>query len=190
MPQATQTYEVLDEAGHKTGQILDASEVHKQELWHEVANVWIINNRGEVLLQLRSPKVELCPNVWDVAVGTHVRPGENPEIAARRGLQDELGLTILPEKLQHLFNIQAANPMHDGRTHKVLGHVFLLKQDVDVSALKVDPDKIAQLAWKPVPVVMAEVGSTETAAQYFPREGTYYPQLFDVLQAGAPPELA
>ena len=190
MPQPPQQYEVLDDAGHKTGQILDSVEIHKQELWHEVANVWIINSRGEVLLQLRSPQVELCPNVWDVAVGTHVRPGEDPVTAALRALQDEIGLAVLPEKLQHLFNIQAANPMHDGRTHKVLGHVFMLKQDVDVSTLKVDPDKIAQLAWKSVANVMAEIGATETAAQYFPRQGTYYPQLFDILLAEAPPELA
>jgi isopentenyldiphosphate isomerase len=185
-----QQYEVLDEAGHKTGQILSSREVHKQELWHEVVNIWIINAKGEVLLQLRSPKVELSPNVWDVAVGTHLRPGENPEAAAIRALQSELGLTLLPEKLQHLFNIQAANPMHDGRTHKVLGHVFLCKQDVDLTTLKVNPDKISQLAWKPVSVVMAEVGATETAGDYFPRQGTYYPKLFDILLAQAPPELA
>jgi isopentenyldiphosphate isomerase len=185
-----QEYEVLDEAGHKTGQILSSREVHKQELWHEVTNVWIVNSKGEVLLQLRSPKVELCPNVWDVAVGTHLRPGEDPVAATQRGLQSELELTVLPEKLQHLFNIQAANPMHDGRTHKVLGHVFLLKQDLDISTLKVNPDKISKLAWKPIGAVMAEVGSTETAANYFPRQGTYYPKLFDVLLSVSPPELA
>ncbi|HSW99390.1 MAG TPA: NUDIX domain-containing protein [Candidatus Saccharimonadales bacterium] len=190
MAPSAQQYEVLDDAGHKTGQLLGSAEVHKQELWHEVANVWVINSRGEVLLQLRSPEVELCPNVWDVAVGTHVRPAEDPAAAAIRGLHDEIGLTVLPEKLQHLFNIQAANPMHDGRKHKVLGHVFLLKQDVDAATLKVDPSKIAELAWKPVSSVMAEIGATDTAAQYFPREGTYYPQLFDVLLANAPPELA
>lgn len=186
----TDTYEVLDDAGHKTGRLLPRNTVHAQELWHEVANIWLLNSKGEVLLQLRAPEVELCPNVWDVAVGTHVRPGEEPMAAAQRGLQDELGLNVPQESLKHLFNIQAANPVGDGTKHKVLGHVFLLKQDVDIKTLHVDPHKISQLIWKPVVNVMADVGSTETSQLYFPREGTYYPQLFDAMLADAPPEIA
>lgn len=178
-----QQYEVLDDAGHKTGEILGSKEVHERELWHEVANIWIINGNGDVLLQLRSKEVELCPGVWDVAVGTHVRPGEDPAAAAVRGLSSELGLTVLPETLKHLFNIQAANPMGDGRAHRVLGHVFLLKQNVDIPAMHTDPHKIAELAWKPLGSVMADIGGVDTKSQYFPREGTYYPQVFEALMA-------
>ena len=183
-------YEVLDEAGHKTGQTLPRAEVHKRELWHEVANVWIVNNNGEVLLQLRAPQVELCPNVWDVAVGTHVLPGEDPTAAAQRGLVGELGLHVPADKLKHLFNIQAANPMAKGAVHKVLGHVFMLTQDQDLGTLHVDPHKITRLIWKPIVEVMADVGGTETRKLYFPREGEYYPQLFDAMLAKAPPEIA
>jgi isopentenyldiphosphate isomerase len=183
-------YEVLDDAGHKTGKILPQAAVHKQELWHEVTNVWVVNDKDEVLLQLRAPEVELCPNVWDVAVGTHVRPGEDPALAAQRGLEGELGLRVQPENLKHLFNIMAANPLPDGTKHKVLGHVFLLKQNVDLGSLRANPDKITQLIWKPIVAVMADVGSTEMGKLYFPREGDYYPQLFDAMLADAPPEIA
>jgi isopentenyldiphosphate isomerase len=179
-------YEVLDEQGHKTGQVLGQSEVHKKQLWHEVANVWIINSRGEVLLQLRGPKVELAPNVWDVAVGTHLRPGEDPTVAAQRCLQTELGITITADNLSHLFNIQSANPVANGALHKVLGHVFLLKRDIDPSEITIDTKKISKLAWKPLMVLMGEVGGLDTAKQYFPRSGNYYPKLFDALQADIP----
>ncbi len=179
----TEHYEVLDDQGHKTGQIVEKKKVHDDQSWHEVANVWIINSKGEVLLQLRAPEVELCPNVWDVAVGTHVRPGEDPLAAAVRCLRTELGIDILPEKIRHLFNIQAANPMQDGRRHRVLGHVFLLNYDLDPTDITLDHTKIAQLAWKPLMSVMAEVGGSDTATQYFPRDGVYYPQLFEALQA-------
>ncbi len=177
--------EVLDEQGHKTGKILPRDRVHAQQFWHEVVNVWIVNGNGDVLLQLRAPGVELCPNVWDVAVGTHVHPGEDPLAAAVRCLHSELGIDILPESIKHLFNIQAANPLPDGRKHRVLGHVFLLEQDVDVRRMTVNGQKIAQLAWKPIVEVMAEIGGTETAKLYFPREGVYYPKLFDALQVAA-----
>ncbi|HSX00202.1 MAG TPA: NUDIX domain-containing protein [Patescibacteria group bacterium] len=183
-------YEVLDNAGHKTGRLLSREAVHTQELWHEVVNIWILNDKGEVLLQLRAPEVELCPNVWDVAVGTHVHPGEDPVAAAQRGLQQELGLGIAPDNLKHLFNIQAVNPMPDHMNHRVLGHIFILKQSVDLTKLRVDANKITRLIWKPIPKVMAEIGNVETNKLYFPRAGEYYPRLFDALLAEAPPEIA
>ncbi|HSX34199.1 MAG TPA: NUDIX domain-containing protein [Candidatus Saccharimonadales bacterium] len=182
-------YDVLDENGHQTGEVLGRAEVHRRELWHEVVNVWILNHDGEVLLQLRSPEVELSPGVWDVAVGTHMRPGEDPVAAAARGLAGELGVTVLPESLKHLFNIKARNPMPNGSKHCVLGHVFLLKLDIDINTVTLDSSKISQLIWRPVVQVMAEIGGTDTASKYFPREGAYYPQIFDALLASAPPEM-
>jgi isopentenyldiphosphate isomerase len=186
-PQASgQLSEVLDEAGHKTGQVLDRETVHDKQLWHEVVNVWIVNSKGEVMLQLRAPDVEICPNVWDAAVGSHVRPGEDPLVAAKRCLNTELGIDILPENIKHLFNIQAANPMAGGKKHRVLGHVFLLKRDIDPADITVDTKKITRLEWRPLLAVMSDAGATDTAALYFPREGDYYPKVFDALQNEMP----
>ena len=184
--QDKQYSEVLDDQGHKTGELLERKIVHDRELWHEVVNVWIIDSKGQVLLQLRAPEVDICPNVWDVAVGTHVRPTEEPMTAAKRCLRSELGIEIVADNLKHLFNIQAANPIGNGKKHKVLGHVFLLKYDLDLADVTLDSKKITKLVWKPLTAAMAEVGSTDTASQYFPREGTYYPQVFEALQAEMP----
>lgn len=175
--------EVVDDQGHKTGQVLDRQAVHDQQLWHEIVNVWLMNSAGEVLLQLRAPNVELNPGLWDVAVGTHVKPNEDPTDAAVRCVQTELGMALQADDLQHLFNIQTANPLPNGKFHKVLGHVFLLKRDVSLDDLVFKPEKVTELAWKPLVDVMGEIGATETAAKYYPRQGDYYPKLFDALQA-------
>lgn len=176
-------YDVLDDDGHKTGERIDLPTIHKTERWHEVVNVWVINSRGELLMQLRAPNVELSPNVWDVTVGTHMRPGEEPLNAATRVLFSELGLQIMPEKLKHLFNAQAANPMPNGTLHKVVGHVFLLEQDIDIASLHVNTEKIAQIAWVPLNKLMMDIGGEETKKQYFPRASNYYPRLFEAFQA-------
>jgi|GEM_PF-494565 len=180
--QSTDQYEVLDDQGHKTGQILDRQTVHAKELWHEVVNVWIINPKGEILMQLRAPGVELSPNVWDVTVGSHLRPNEQPVAAAQRAVKSELGLEFPPESLTHLFNIQCANPMPNGTTHKVFGHVFMINKDVDLNTLQFDASKITRFAWMPIGQLMADVGGTETKNQYFPRANNYYPQLFEAFQ--------
>jgi len=179
IPQA----EVLDDQGHSTGQVLTRGAVHEQELWHPTVNVWILNSAGEVLLQQRGKQAELHPDLWDVAIGTHVRPGEDPTDAAVRCLQTELGVTITKEQLKHLFNISSENPAGNGKMHRTLGHVFLLKRDMDLGEFTYNTDKIAQLAWKPLLTVMGEVGGTDTAANYYPRPGNYFPQLFDAMQA-------
>lgn len=179
----SQAFEILDDQGHKTGQVLDRETVHAQQLWHAAVNVWIINTNGEVLLQLRGPAAELNPNVWDVAIGTHVKPQEDPTDAAVRCLDTELGVAITKEQLKHLFNIQSAYAVQDGKMHRTLGHVFLLKRDMELSEFTYDTEKIAQLTWKPLIEVMGEIGGSDTAGTYFPRSGDYYPQLFDAMQA-------
>lgn len=178
-----QRYEVLDEDGHKTGEILDKSIVHKGQLWHEVVNVWIVNSNGDILMQLRAPGVELSPNVWDVTTGTHLRPGEAPIDAALRTLHNEFGIDSTPEAVKHLFNIQSANPMPNGMLHKVFGHVFLLRDDVDLNTLTYDKNKISDLQWVPLIKLMTDLGNEETKKNYFPRANNYYPQLFEAFQA-------
>lgn len=183
VPSDPKQHEVLDDQGHETGQLLDLPTIHKQELWHEVVNVWIMNSRAELLMQLRAPGVELSPNVWDVTIGTHMRLQEEPVDAALRALKTELGITATPDQLKHLFNVQSANPMPNGTLHKVVGHVFMMQLDVDPATLTFDPEKITQFAWVPLPTIMSEVGSTETQAKYFPRANNYYPQLFKAFES-------
>ncbi|MET1033025.1 MAG: NUDIX domain-containing protein [Candidatus Saccharimonadales bacterium] len=183
MEPSTEQYEVLDDQGHKTGQILDRATVHKQELWHEVVNVWVINPRGEILMQLRAPDVELSPNVWDVTIGTHLQPNEAPIDAALRAIKTGLGLDFPAEELEHLFNVQGGNPMPNGVTHNVFGHVFLINKAVDLTDLRFDSTKITRFAWIPLSELMVGIGSTETKDQYFPRSNNYYPQLFEAFQA-------
>lgn len=184
MTTATDTtlFEVLDEQGLQTGTLLSRAEVHEQQLWHAVVNVWIINNKNELLMQLRGPGVDIWPNVWDVSIGSHIRPQESPVDAALRCLQTELGITATTEQLRHLFNIQSANPLPNGTVHRTLGHVFLLQTDLDLTALKTNPSKIARLEWMPLIQVVSEVGNEETKQQYLPRATNYYPQLLEALQ--------
>ena len=81
-----------------------------------------------------------------------------------------------------MFNLQSANQVEQGKLHKVLGHVFLLKRDLNIADCVFDTSRVAKLVWKPLLEVMAEVGSTESASQYFPRAGQYYPLLLEALQ--------
>ena len=162
---------------------MDRETVHKDQLWHAVVHVWIINSKGELLLKLRSPDVELSPNVWDVSIGSHVKPGENPIDAALRCLAEKLHLPESKDNLKHLFNVLCANPLPDGTHHNVLGHVFLVQRDIDLKTMTIDSPEIGELKWVPFMQLLTDMGNEETRKQYLPRANNYYTQLFQAFEA-------
>ncbi len=71
-------------------------DVHSSGDWHRGAHVLVFNSRGELLLQLRSPKKDKSPGTLDLSVSEHSRSGETFEETASRGLKEELGIEGLP----------------------------------------------------------------------------------------------
>lgn len=67
--------------------------VHKTGLLHRSVHVFVFNEAGEMLLQRRSPYKSLAPRLWDLSCAEHLSAGESFEDAAKRGLQEELGIT-------------------------------------------------------------------------------------------------
>ena len=61
---------------------------------HRAFSIFIFNNEGEVLLQQRSEQKFLWPMHWSNACCSHPRVGEDSEVAARRRLKQELGISI------------------------------------------------------------------------------------------------
>ena len=77
-----------------------------------VVGVYILNKKGELLLQLRSEKSFRYPLHWDCTGGGHVGTGENYETAAKRELFEETGIkTILVFLGKHCIELD------DGRKH-------------------------------------------------------------------------
>jgi isopentenyldiphosphate isomerase len=66
-------------------------EVYEKLLNHRIVHVIIFNDKGEMVLQLRSRHKSFCPNYWSTPVGGHVRSGESYEKAALREFEEELG---------------------------------------------------------------------------------------------------
>lgn len=78
-------------------------------LVHAVARVHVFDRRGNLLLQLRSPRKDVQPGRWDTAVGGHLLPGENAAAAARREMREELG--VFPNHLAFLHRFLWRTPV-------------------------------------------------------------------------------
>ncbi len=64
-------------------------------LIHRIAVVMVEDKDGKILLQKRSSTKTIYPNAWDIAAGGWVDAGESYEVAAKRELAEELGITNL-----------------------------------------------------------------------------------------------
>ena len=83
--------EVVDEKDNAVG-IQDREIVHSSRLWHRLAHVLLYNQNGELLLQMRAPNKKVYPNKWDCSCSEHLKPNEAYDVAAKRGLEEELGI--------------------------------------------------------------------------------------------------
>jgi isopentenyldiphosphate isomerase len=68
-------------------------DVYAQKHIHRIIHVIVRDSSGRQLLQLRSAESKYLPLHWSTAVGGHVHAGESYEDAARREMEEEIGIT-------------------------------------------------------------------------------------------------
>ena len=87
-------FDVLNEKGEYTNRIETREKCHKDGLWHKAVALFIINSKGQVLLQKRSANKKMWPNMWDITSGGHVLVGELGFQAIIRECKEELGIEL------------------------------------------------------------------------------------------------
>jgi isopentenyl-diphosphate delta-isomerase len=82
---------VVDENDNEIGSAM-LTEVWKKGLYHRIVSIFVMDEQGRMLLQLRGPRVLVYPDCWDQAAGGHVDEGHSYEQAAVNELAEEIGL--------------------------------------------------------------------------------------------------
>ena len=67
--------------------------IHRQGLLHRAFSIFMVDDRGRILLQRRNPHKYHSGGLWANSCCGHPRPGERTVTAARRRLNEELGVT-------------------------------------------------------------------------------------------------
>ena len=114
---------------------------------HLGADIWIVNSRGEILLTLRAPEKHDLPNEWENTCGS-VLAGETALEGALRELREETGIVAAPEELMLLNERRVGNCFH---------HSYLLRRDVPVEALTLQPGETVAARWVTLPELEALV---------------------------------
>ncbi|NTU72940.1 NUDIX domain-containing protein [Candidatus Roizmanbacteria bacterium] len=82
-------------------------EVHRRGLWHRVVVIMVTNSAGELFIQKRNADADTCPNMWDHSAAGHVDKDEEPDIAAKRELFEELGIQGKPLKFITIYKTES-----------------------------------------------------------------------------------
>ncbi len=84
-------FDVVDEQDRAVG-VESRGVVHATGLRHRAVHIFVLNGRGELFLQKRSPWKDKHPGKWDSSAAGHLDSGEGYAAAARRELREELGV--------------------------------------------------------------------------------------------------
>ena len=153
-------FDVCDENGMPTGEVVERSVAHSKGILHRTAHVWIIRKvegRWQVLLQKRSENKDSYAGMFDTSSAGHIPAGVEPPESALRELSEELGIFAGKEQLKRIGTFRTeyeevfhGEPFHDNEVISVY-----------VYCEPVDPDQL----------VLQE--SEVEAVQYFDLEEAY-----------------
>lgn len=116
-------------------------EAHENGLLHRAFSVFLFNEKGEMLLQKRAESKYHSPKQWTNAVCSHPRMNETYEEAAKRRMDEELGINVEIEKKFHfLYKAEVGDQLWE---HE-LDHVFTGNYEGD---FKLNPEEVSEVRY-------------------------------------------
>ncbi len=116
-------------------------EAHEKALLHRAFSVFVMNDKGETMLQQRAAHKYHSPLLWTNTCCSHQRVGETNVEAGKRRLQEEMGFVT---DLKELFSFVYKAPFDNGLTEHELDHVMMGYYS---KAPSVNSDEVADWKW-------------------------------------------
>jgi isopentenyl-diphosphate Delta-isomerase len=118
---------------------------------HRAFSVFILNEKGEMLVHRRAQGKKTWPAFWTNACCSHPRKGESLEMATQRRLREELGFSC---PLTHLFTFRYQADFDSIYGENEIDHVFAGTYGGPV---KPDPEEIGEWMFMPVEELWRDV---------------------------------
>lgn len=130
-------WDILDENGNITGDTIDKDErtVLPKGMYHKGADIWILNSKGEILIQKRAPKKRLEPNLWAMTGGSVIK-GESSLDTIKRETKEELGIDLDVEKAIKIQHYKTGNVWLD---------VYIIEQEVNLNDIIMQEEEVSDV---------------------------------------------
>jgi len=131
---------LVDENNRATG-AAGKTAVHRAGLLHRAFSIFVVDERGRIALQQRNRKKYHSGGLWANSCCGHPRPGERTIAAARRRLNEELGVT---SALSFGFFARYKTELDNGMHENELVYVYFGRLK---SQPRPDPNEVADVAF-------------------------------------------
>ena len=121
--------------------LMEKLEAHRKGLLHRAFSVFVINSKGEILLQQRAHSKYHSPNLWTNTCCSHQRQGETNVQAAQRRLREEMGMEV---PLRDVFSFIYKAEMPNGLTEHEFDHVLVGYSDAQPN---INPSEVESYLW-------------------------------------------
>ena len=159
-------WDVYDCDRRPTGHVLPRGEAHDPSLCQVVIHVCLFNDKGQLLIQLRSMRKAGYPGHWDFSVGGGVLAGETVREAAMREVREELGIDVV---IKEAAAVTLAFPGG-------FDDYFLLDWNGGICDLTPDPEEVMDVRWASCEEILAML-ENNTFAPFWP---SFVRLLFDL----------
>ncbi len=171
--------EVVDEENNLTGKTEERDIVHAKGLWHREISVWIMNERGEILLQKRSATKKQGANNWSTSCAGHVDIGEEPIKAAIREIHEELGIEVKEKDLKLLLTAKNARKLTNSYNN-IFCYLYFLRVNVPIENYTIDKEEVSEVRYISFEELEKLVDEKPTNYPFTARE--YMPQVIEELR--------
>lgn len=161
-------WDIYDKYRRKTGATHERGITMKTGDYHIVVHVWIVNSKGELLIQRRQLDKKDWAGMWDCAAAGSAILGENSRDAAIRETKEEIGLDIELKDLDPLFTIKFSSGFDDN---------WLVRQDVNLEDLVLQQEEVADLKW----ASMEDIREMLVNSEFIPYH--FIEQLFEIINS-------
>lgn len=111
---------LVDENDNQTG-VAGKMEAHRKAFLHRAVSVFLVNTKGQWILQRRAFDKYHSNGLWTNTCCTHPFPGESNIDSAKRRLKEEMGIEC---ELQELFSFTYKEKLDNELTEFEFDHVF------------------------------------------------------------------
>lgn len=127
--------------------VMPKMEAHEKALLHRAFSVFIMNDKGETMVQQRAAHKYHSPLLWTNTCCSHQREGETNIQAGRRRLFEEMGFDApLKEVVSFIYKA----PFDNGLTEHEFDHVMIGHYNEEPN---INPDEVASWKWmKPIDI--------------------------------------
>lgn len=131
--------------------LMPKMEAHEKALLHRAFSVFIVNEKGELMLQQRAWHKYHSPGLWTNTCCSHQREGESNIAAGKRRLFEEMGFEAeLKETVSFIYKASFDN----GLTEHELDHVMMGTYNDEP---KINPDEVADWKWMSIEDVKNDI---------------------------------